>query len=417
MADQPARPDDGAPTPPPDADRPSPETATAAPPPGRPWGMMALAVLLAIIAGGATAYFVFEMRPLPAPPVQQAAPAGASSESVQALETRIAAIETKLGTLESVGGAAQRGHADQMAAMVARVQSIERYLGELGQKVDRRGIDPGVADAVKVVGERLTALEGEMKRLAEAGARSGEDPATTQARESAIAALKADTERRLAELSQKNEALAKAAAEAAARADAAVAAAQKTVRSEARGDRASALVLAIGQLRETLRGARPFAAELETVQALAGDRPGYGEPLSALSAHAARGVPTRDALALRFDPLAQLAARAAIAPEGAGWVDHTLARLSGLVTIRRTGEDPTDTRPTAAIARAEARLELGDLAGAVDALGTLDGAPAQVLAEWLADAKARLAVERAAAALTTQALADLGTAAASAPAQ
>lgn len=376
--------------------------------------MVALAVLLAVVAGGATAYFVLEMRPQP---VQQAVPAGASPESVQALEARVGAIENKLGTLESVGGAAQRGQADQMAAMVSRVQSIERFVGELGQKVDRRGIDPGVADAVKVVGERLTALENEVKRLAEAGARSGEDPATTQAREAAIAALKADTERRLAELAQKNESLTKAAADAAARADTAVAAAQKTVRGEARADRASALVLAVGQLRETLRGARPFAAELETVQSLAGDRPGYGEPLSALSAHAARGVPTRDALALRFDPLAQLAARAAIAPEGAGWIDHTLARLSGLVTIRRTGEDPADTRPTAAIARAEARLELGDLAGAVDALGALDGAPAQVLAEWLADAKARLAVERAAAALTTQALADLGTAAAAAPAQ
>jgi len=374
--------------------------------------MVVLAALIAVLAGGATAYFVLEMRPQP--PVQAApapAPAGVAPEAVQALEARIATIEGKLGTLESVGGAAQRGQADQMAAMVARVQSIERFVGELGQKVDRRGMDPGVADAVKVVGERLTALETELKRVAAAAPR-GEDPATTQARDAAIAALKAETERRLAELDGKNQALAAAAAEAAARADAAVTAAQRTARGEARADRASALVLAVGQLREALRGSRPFAAELETVQSLAADRPGYGEALAPLVPLAARGVPTREALTLRFAPLAQLAARAAIAPEGAGWLDHTLARLSGLVTIRRTGEDESDTRPTAAIARAESRLELGDLAGAVDALDALAGAPAQVLAEWLADARARLAVERAAAALTTQALADLGTVAA-----
>ena len=422
MADQPTRSEEESGDRPADVSSPAP--ATPARRRGTAWTWIVSAVLVLAVVGAVIYFTLASQRSAAPPPDAQsseattaappapetretpaptAAPASAAGPPAPGVAERLAAIEEKLTTFESVLGAAQRGQADQIAAMVSRMQGIERYLGDIGPKVDRRGVDPATADAIKTLGERLTAIEKRIAALGESGAAAAQGAAS----EEALGALRQDIDGRLAAMTK---AQAQLTADIASRLGAAEAAAEKAQRSETRADQAGAVVLAVGQLRESLRSPRPFVTELEAVRALAGGREGYAEPLDALAPHAAGGVPTREALALRFEPLAQAGARAAITPDGAGWLDHTLARLSSLVTIRRTGEDETDTRPTAHIARAEARLDLGDLAGAVAALEPLRGAPAAVFADWLADARARLAVDRAGATLTSLALADLGSA-------
>ena len=66
-----------------------------------------------------------------------------------------------------------------------------------------------------------------------------------------------------------------------------------------------------------------------------------------------------------------------------------------LVTIRPVGADAEGDHAAARVARAEARLADGDLAGAVAELEGLEGAPAAAAAPWLEQARTRLAAENA----------------------
>ena len=74
-------------------------------------------------------------------------------------------------------------------------------------------------------------------------------------------------------------------------------------------------------------------------------------------------------------------------------------RLSQAVTVRPVGADVQGDGPLAKLARGEAKLKAGDLAGAVAEIESLDGRLAQVSAVWLGQAKARLAEDQAGVAL------------------
>jgi len=97
----------------------------------------------------------------------------------------------------------------------------------------------------------------------------------------------------------------------------------------------------------------------------------------------------------RFQQTAGEIARAERAPPSEDWGDQAIAKLKGLVTVRRVGANAVESGPDAAIASAEGALRDGDLAGAVAALETLQGAPAEAAKPWLDDARARLAAEAA----------------------
>jgi hypothetical protein len=175
----------------------------------------------------------------------------------------------------------------------------------------------------------------------------------------------------------------------------------------------AATLLAVAQLHGALRCSAPFAASLAALEALAGpddqaDDDGMAAALAALTPHAATGIATLETLRDRFTPLAEAILRAAVVPPGESWASRTLARLSGLVTLRRVGGDVAGDTTEAIVARAEARLALGDLAAAVAEVAALDGARAEAAAFWLGDARARLAAEAALAALDARAIAAMG---------
>jgi len=75
-----------------------------------------------------------------------------------------------------------------------------------------------------------------------------------------------------------------------------------------------------------------------------------------------------------------------------------LRRLAEAVNLRPVGLVEGDAA-TAVAARAEVKLNDGDLAGAVAEVATLDGAAAEAAASWRSDAEARLAADRAVSAL------------------
>ena len=89
--------------------------------------------------------------------------------------------------------------------------------------------------------------------------------------------------------------------------------------------------------------------------------------------------------------------------EKTGWVGRAWARLADLVSVRRTGE-VEGAGNEARVARAEARLAAGDLAAAVAEVSALSGPGDEAAADWLARARARLAVDEALAVLSRHAL-------------
>ncbi len=182
-------------------------------------------------------------------------------------------------------------------------------------------------------------------------------------------------------------------------------ASKKTVASDMRQ---AAFVLALGQLRAALAERAPYGQALDTVALLAAGDDAAQPALAALKEHATSGIPTLGALQSSYDAASLAAARAAMAADRAGLLGRIWARLRQLVVVRRIdGEDAGDGTD-AVLARAGARLSAGDLKSAVEALAALKGNPAEAMAPWLADARARLAAEAALDSLGARAIAHLG---------
>lgn len=119
-----------------------------------------------------------------------------------------------------------------------------------------------------------------------------------------------------------------------------------------------------------------------------GDLPGAPD---ALTRFAKIAPPTEASLRLRFPSLEQ-AALAVRQPDdlNAPLVDRVWDRAQSLITIKR-GNDVVVGNPVAiALNRAQTALDQGDLKAAVDAVETLTGQPAEVMSNWLNDAKALL---------------------------
>jgi len=323
-------------------------------------------------------------------------PAPATSAAIAGLDARVATLDTRLATLEAAVAKppsepvaeALAGRLDEQAG---KIEALSGRLDRLAARIEEVAAQPapvaieGDAAAARL-SARLDAIERALK--------------TAKGRGDAAA-----LERKIADLAQRNAALEKRLAAVAGRLSKEIAA--LGARKAGAAARGAGLVLAVGQLREALRGSGGYADELAAVRALAGDDPTLTEPLATLARHAETGVATRAALRARFSALADRLVRAAVIPPEGNWVQRTLARLGSLVTVRPVGEVAGETAE-AIVARAETRLEAGDLAAAVAELEALKGAPAKLAEPWLEDARARLAVDRAAAALAARGAVALG---------
>jgi len=164
--------------------------------------------------------------------------------------------------------------------------------------------------------------------------------------------------------------------------------------------------LVVIQLQEALRGPDPYADVLKAARkVLPAEDAKVAAALETLATRADSGVPTRAALRARFPERAGEASVTAIGEGESDLVSGVLQRLANVVSVRPTDPDATGGGTGATLARAESHLTTGDLAGAVAELARLDGRPAEVMAPWLAGARARLDTEAALSTLRTQVVA------------
>ena len=157
-----------------------------------------------------------------------------------------------------------------------------------------------------------------------------------------------------------------------------------------------ALLLALGQVRDAVADGAPYAPALTALAGLVPSGPETAGALEVLQRHAAGGVPTTLELMRRFAPMADQVRRAAAVPADGDWMDEALASVQGLVTIRRAPGEVAGDDADAVLARAEVRLQAGDVAGAVVALESMENPGAvDAASAWLEAARSHLAVATA----------------------
>jgi hypothetical protein len=362
-------------TPPADV-RPAAEARPAAPRPAR----RADPAVLALLAGGAVLvlavfWLLATPRSVPGPDPEVAAlqlrlatleaRRPAEAPSLAPLEQRIATLETRAPAPPDARPAVERLE-QRLAALETRPAPAPPPAPDLSRLATRESVE-ALAARIAPGADRIAALESRLAN-AEAG----------QAR---VAAL----ETRLA---------------------AAEAAAPRIAALEAAQARVAALEAAQSRVAEVEARARRLAAQdalrarLEAGQPLAPALAGLPEAPSALSRFANAAPPTEAGLRLAFEDAAR-AARAASEParEGQGVVDSALARLSGLVTVRRGEEVVWGDQVAAELERARRSLDAGDLAGTVERLKRLPAPAQRGLERWISDAEALLAARAALGAL------------------
>jgi uroporphyrinogen-III synthase len=331
-----------------------------------------------------------------APPAPRAKPGNLRLALLLGLP--LAFIVALLATLPNwgpfVGIGSGADNADK-AAEDARLAQIEATLGGLGPLAKATPSLAVLPDQLRDDERKLGALERSYAELAaKPEPKSAIDPAQLSALGDQLTSLKSDQ----AKLGGDLDAIR-------ARLDALEAAAKKASAADLRP---AAFLLALGQLRTALASSGAYGQALDGLALLAAQDESAKPDIAALREHAAAGVPTLSALQASYDTASLAAARAAIQPEGGGLLRRIWARLRQLVVIRRTDADPEGDGADAVLARAGARLQAGDLKGAVAALGGLQGKPAEAMAPWLEQAHARLAVEAALDNLSARATALLG---------
>ncbi len=324
----------------------------------------------------------------------------AGLQDIEAKLATIEALEARLAALEQTAGATAEDGADPSAQAVT-LKNLEDRLAAL----EAGGGGDSGGETVAQLAQRVQALEarrggGAADELAERvqalESQTGEGPAP-DALAQRVEALESKTDQG-------------AAVEALDQRVAALETKPEEPPAAPPGSREAALVVAVGQLREALRGARPFAAELQAVQALAGDDAEFAEVLAPVAGRADRGIATLVLLRDRFRPVAGAVVQASRLPAEPRWYDKALHKMTSLASVRRTGDVAGDG-PEAIVARAELSLAKGDLPGAVEALGKLDGPAASSVGGWLEEAKSRLDAEASLKSLQALAIARLQAAA------
>lgn len=246
-------------------------------------------------------------------------------------------------------------------AFTARLDAAEA-------KLDRLQANAAPVAAVNGLGQRLATLE----------AKPTVDPASLQA-------VAADLQRIAAGLNDAGTRIARL---------------ELQVQQQASAQRnEKATVLALAELKDRLAGSGPFDGPVAVLKSSAGDDPSAAPALATLDRFAAQGVASRAKLTEELAGLPAAINRPLPPSADASIWKRIEARASQLVTVHRIDDAGTVSNlppgPDHSLAVATAALAAGDLAGAVQAVETIDGHAGDMVKPWLADARDRLAVEDA----------------------
>jgi uroporphyrinogen-III synthase len=172
--------------------------------------------------------------------------------------------------------------------------------------------------------------------------------------------------------------------------------------------RGSAVIGIAARISAALSAGQPFATDLGLLAPLAQGDAKLGELIAALQPVAAMGVVSRASLAASFPAMAKAALAEDLADDS--FWQRLLGKLKGLVSLRRIGADVPGDSVEAKLARAEAAIDAGDIARAVELVKSLPTQTARASADWLGRAEAHLAAQRTVDQLAAQAVALLGSA-------
>jgi hypothetical protein len=172
----------------------------------------------------------------------------------------------------------------------------------------------------------------------------------------------------------------------------------------------AARVLALAILARSADTAQPLKPELDAYAALAPDDPA----IAALMPYAQMVVPTEAELSARFADSARAALANARLQSANGYLARLWARALNLVSVRRIGPAPGNT-PADRLARASNNLKTGKLDAAVMEVRALTGPAGEMMAPWLKDAEARLAIDKAIIDIDSRIVKSLAVPAAGAP--
>ncbi len=169
---------------------------------------------------------------------------------------------------------------------------------------------------------------------------------------------------------------------------------------------AASAALAAASLSQASDTGRPFASDLDNLARTLPD-PHEVDALRALAEH---GAPPRPVLVAEFPDMARRAAYASRAPvQGSGWLAQIAHAVGVLFTVRRT-DQTSGSSPDAILARAEHRLNDGDLDGAVRELDALPPKGRDAAAPWRDRALRRVQIQNRVAAIRLDALKNLASA-------
>ena len=325
-----------------------------------------LVLILAVVGGGYVTRDVWS--PMIEPYLKKFTPGQTATKPAEdkkmTVEERLAALEAKVDD-------------DNVAAMDGLKAEADRARAELAKAMER----------IDDLEGRLIELREVASALTNSSVGSGTDLSAVMTR---IDGLEENRRADAAEIATLSERLDAAAA--------------------ARGGSAGqGAVLALAQLRDAVLSGRPFAAQLAAFRQVTGDNPDVAAAAARLTEGADSGLPTAAALEARFDDIADevlIASRAA----SEDWLDQTAAKLSSLISLRRT--DGLSGNPVEdAVATLEKQLADRELIAASETASKLaDVLPENardVFEPWLLDLKARVAAMRALDAMQASALAAL----------
>lgn len=367
--------------------------------------LVALLILGAVIVGG---YFSWPaLQSLLVAQMRSEAPK--TMEAIKQLDHRMAQLEAAnskydgaiaamkaslndlSGQLDGLAKAMPGG--EMLAALGEKLNNLENDLTQLAHQLAQKAGESGTV-ATGMLDMLSQELENLKTRLSDMTGSQGD--AGEQAKQSE------DTAKLLAENAQLQETVTALQS----RLDLLEASVRENAQARRSAGLGEGLVLAIGQLRQTVLAGQPYRAPLAAVAALAADNEILTTAITTLARSAEQGVATQRALSDQFPSVARAVLRADKS-KGDSFLARTWQRMSALVTVRRVGE-VEGPETDAVLARAERRLASDDLGAAVKIMDGLAGPAGDAARAWLDRAKTRLGAEGALAEMQSQAIAGLG---------
>ncbi|RVT95292.1 hypothetical protein EOD42_17060 [Rhodovarius crocodyli] len=319
------------------APTPAPATAAPAAPAQRalaPAVMLGLAGVVLLAALGFLALQKPDAPDAPPAPAPQVALPPDHTATIEALERRLAGLEAR--------PAPSMPDIAPLAARVTQIEGLQGRLDRLGERLDAAVAATRSVEAADA--QRAEALRGRL--------------------EAGLTEAQSRLEGRLSTLERGvNEAL-------------------------ARQESASRTALTALETRaRTLTAVVGVATALEAGRPLGPHLAALGSQPEALSRFAATGAPTEARLRLEFEEAARAARAAQDATPRGSLAESALARLGGLVTIRRGEQVVWGEETEAHLERARRALAAGEIDATLAALEPLHPAAKEAMAPWIARAR------------------------------